>query len=424
LSTFYDVIVLGSGCAGLSLALELARSGYSTAVLDSSPFAKYASTRNQGWIHSGSLYAGLDQPLVADHCVQGNAALRSLCGRAISDDVPAYYVFQDPNECAVFERRIRACHIHVDVVDLPDALIDLPIIERSPRVTNVLRVHDRPFNTSEVLSALQTAASDAGTDFYATDDNVVPLVKRPRAPRREWAVEWGTTHCTGRAVVLAAGALIPATLSALRSRLAKEFFVQKIEVLTVHKDLCRAIVATPVDDGAPNLVPFNVGGVSGTTICLTKDDQPVNSHTDKRPRARSLRRFPRKLMEWYPSLDIADGETVQADLYCCQKLQRHPPTSPGTTKPLSAFQRGHFVVDHGGNGETALNGLFTFYPGKFTASPVVAKECAATVTRLLKSPTRTSAPHSPRPQAVAQQRFLTAGTYTFERQGKSYILRY
>ena len=55
--------IMGSGAAGLWLAHELTRRGYSVAVLDRQPFCGFASTRNQGWLQSGALYAAYGSTL-------------------------------------------------------------------------------------------------------------------------------------------------------------------------------------------------------------------------------------------------------------------------------------------------------------------------------------------------------------------------
>ncbi len=410
-----DVIVVGGGCAGLFTALELGERGYSCVVLDSSPLGRFASTRNQGWIHSGSLYAGLNQPSVADHCAKGNARLRSLCADAVQDAIEAYYVFENQDEGRDFAQAIHKCGIAVDEIDLVDAMRDVPILSGSQRVAAVLRVQDHPFDTAEVLARLLPELESRGVVTVPVDPLAAPSLEPPSKRRSEWEVKWGAFAGAARSVILASGATIPALLAHVGSTLASRFYVEKIEVLTLHKVVSSAIVATPLSRRAPSIVPFSVNGTSGTTICLGKDDIRVASHTDRMPRAEAIKRIPRQLYDWFPSLDVALGERVEADLFCCQKLKRDDDEEV-------EIHRGHYLVDHAAQDQSRLDGLYTFYPGKFTAAPHVAVECAELVATRLGGPTHAATVPGTIGHVVAQQRFLQAGTYQFARSPNSFQL--
>ncbi len=66
-ATAQRIVIVGGGIAGLSAAVRLAQAGLPVTVLESSQLGGAASTRNQGWLHSGGLFA-LDFPDYARTC--------------------------------------------------------------------------------------------------------------------------------------------------------------------------------------------------------------------------------------------------------------------------------------------------------------------------------------------------------------------
>src|SRR5712692_185855 len=84
LGAFYlvetQVCILGGGVGGLWLQLELSNRGFHTIVVDHKHLGAFASTRNQGWLHSGAFYMVLGGTAapggVAKLCWQSSARLR------------------------------------------------------------------------------------------------------------------------------------------------------------------------------------------------------------------------------------------------------------------------------------------------------------------------------------------------------------
>ena len=54
------IVVVGGGIAGLSIALRLAEAGLAVTLLEASQLGSAASSRNQGWLHSGAWFAPSD----------------------------------------------------------------------------------------------------------------------------------------------------------------------------------------------------------------------------------------------------------------------------------------------------------------------------------------------------------------------------
>jgi glycerol-3-phosphate dehydrogenase len=68
----FDVIVVGAGAAGLWTAHRLTGAGARVLVLHAPHRDGYSSTRNQGWLHSGALYAVFRAPGVTRECIAGS----------------------------------------------------------------------------------------------------------------------------------------------------------------------------------------------------------------------------------------------------------------------------------------------------------------------------------------------------------------
>ena len=71
----FDVVIVGAGAAGLWTALRLTEAGARVLVLHAPHRDGYSSTRNQGWLHSGALYAVFRAPGVTRECIAGSRAV-------------------------------------------------------------------------------------------------------------------------------------------------------------------------------------------------------------------------------------------------------------------------------------------------------------------------------------------------------------
>src|SRR5215472_12629269 len=96
-ATSRRVVIVGGGISGLSAAVRLSQAGLAVTLLEASQLGGAASTRNQGWLHSGGLFAR-EAP---DHARACNAALQQtlrFCPDCLEPGVPPMaYLFSRPD---------------------------------------------------------------------------------------------------------------------------------------------------------------------------------------------------------------------------------------------------------------------------------------------------------------------------------------
>jgi glycerol-3-phosphate dehydrogenase len=92
-ATTQRIVIVGGGIAGLSAAVRLAQAGLPVTLLESSQLGAAASTRNQGWLHSGGLYA-LDSPEYARTCYASLGETLKFCPGCLEPQIePMAYLF-------------------------------------------------------------------------------------------------------------------------------------------------------------------------------------------------------------------------------------------------------------------------------------------------------------------------------------------
>ena len=77
-----QVIIVGGGIAGLSAAASLASAGLPVILLEANKLGASATSRNQGWLHSGALFAADDIEL-ARQCLKAMQQTISFCPRCV-----------------------------------------------------------------------------------------------------------------------------------------------------------------------------------------------------------------------------------------------------------------------------------------------------------------------------------------------------
>lgn len=369
LASYVDVIVVGGGCAGLWLSHELNARHVSCIVIDEQPFSQYSSTRNQGWLQSGALYAVLGQYDVARDCQRGYDALKEFAPDSLHPPVNSFLLFRTSEEqhdasAACQQLGLPSRTVSVETVSAQESIL------RGSPLQHALEVTDCPVDTNLLLNKLVAVAGERGVRFQP-----VPSVHSISIERQSdrWTVRLPDAGMIqAPLLVLACGSYIPRLLQRLKPGREVELKITKISVLVLRGSIATSILVTPLEDHAPNLVPFKRGQETGVTVCLVNGDVEITDPEDFDVPLEDRRKFVENLAFFYPGVGqhLSEQGPLSAHVYACHKLQ-----VKNLGRASSEFRR-RTLIDYG-------DGLISFYPGKFTAAPVGAAECARQLAGML-----------------------------------------
>jgi glycerol-3-phosphate dehydrogenase len=418
----FDVVIIGAGCGGLFTASELADRRVRCLLVDKFPIASFASTRNQGWLQSGAFYAGKGDLEAAAACKRGAELLRGIFPEAIHQEHRGYFLFHESSDQAPFLSHCHSAGIRAEDVSIKEIEGREPLV-RGTRFKYAIAVDDRPFDAFAILSDLARRVSAKGVMIQEIRGLDAVTVERSSGT---WTVSCDSVVvATSRAIVLTGGAYTARMLDRAGSDKAAVLRTTKIAVMSIDDQMFGSLLAAPMVVQAPNIVPYRSEARVGITICLYRTDREISSPSDFKLDDEDVRLFGKEVSTWYPAtLRYLSKRPVRAHVYSCQKIEhragRDPEGTPG---------RAHILIPHGETDGVALDGLFSFYPGKFTAAPVVAPLCADAVVSWLGGTvvSDSNLPPATLEVNVARQPFLEQGAFvsnvnggllTFERSDR------
>lgn len=409
----FDVAVIGAGAAGLWACLELTAAGVDVLLVSAPDSSGYASTRNQGWLHSGALFALFDAQRNAEECRVGSRIIRSFADGLVAGhdrphphaspivhDLPFRYVFADSDDLEARASQCARAGIEVTPEDASD-LSDL-----FGRTVQSLRAPDGVTDNSRLLRALATQARGRGLVTAQVAD--LPSLDVDPLADGSWRISGQGVRATVRQVVLASGPLGPRLVDRIDRRHGLDqrpaLEVTRTTVLCLHETLSDA--ALICIDGGPHVVPFrSVDGRRGATVCVPFDNAPADPESVHVPPTRAEQgKVLDALDSHMPGLAAVVGTGGgDATWYACQKLI--PSASAGRPDWR------HNVL------EALSPGLFLAYAGKFTTAPLLGRQVAEACTG--------TAPGSSAPGSaplgdvhVASQPFTRAATHQLVVRGE------
>jgi len=354
----FDVIIAGAGAAGLWTANRLVTAGARVLVVHAPHAEGYSSTRNQGWLHSGALYAVFGAPGVTRECAAGSRAVLDFAerhDRSLIAEAEFCYVLGSAQRAGA---AVAACR---------EAGIDARPRGPHPQLRGLfgrpvwpVTVPDKAVDATRLLRALAREATAGGACAAAVASL---LCVRLRRAGDAWHVTADGLSTWAPSVIIAAGTLIPALLAAAAAangfQADMAFEVTQTTVLGIPGLILPAVVCI---GGGPHLIPHRTAEACGATLCVPFDNQPTRPESVHCPPDAAARdRVLGCVREHAPGLAAVIGAR-RTFWYSCQKLI-----------PAGAASRPdwrHSVLAE------AAPGLWAAYAGKFTTAPVLADRAA------------------------------------------------
>ena len=323
----YDVVIIGGGCAGIFLASELSKRNWTCAVLHKNPAASHASTRNQGWLQSGSFYAAFDDTGAALECRAGHEYITATYPDLVHTSVPSYSLFGEKGE---FEAALRVCDVldirmrELEIGQIHQLLTENPILEDTP-FSYVAETSDRAFDTHRLLQRVADQAAERGA-VYCEVPSMASI--NPEPSGNGWRIALSDDQIHGKILVLACGPYIPEMLQQFIPEEAQGMKVTKTPVLVIRNQVSNCAFMAPLTAGAPNIVPFGRShGIEGVSVCMSRVDYAARDATDddveNLPGGINIRDAFGKMLQLYcPGIErlAVDGE-VAGHFYACQKIK-------------------------------------------------------------------------------------------------------
>ncbi|MFD9604227.1 NAD(P)/FAD-dependent oxidoreductase [Streptomyces sp. NPDC059970] len=369
-----DVVIVGSGCTGIFLAQEIAHHGLRCLVLHERPAAKFSSTRNQGWLQSGALYACIGDRKAAAECRAGHQYVSEAYPEVVHSDIPSYFLFNTKDELDSALARCAKDSLDVRKLSASERrgmCEKNPILSRMPHPDYVAATRDRPADTHLLLQKVAASAMRKGVRYCEVDSVAdINALKEPGG----WRVglQADGVEITCKCLVLACGVYINKMLAGILDDGHPALPLTKIPVLILKSDATRVSNSSLIMPfkGAPNVVPFRRGQEYGVSVCLMGKDVEIKTADDDGLPSWANEVHAKALEDFLPGMKkLVTDHRVTAHFYVCQKIRT------GTRGSFLEYQ------EDWPDGDRRL--LVTFYPGKFTSSPVSAQRCAREISARL-----------------------------------------
>ncbi|MFE6926294.1 NAD(P)/FAD-dependent oxidoreductase [Nocardia sp. NPDC057663] len=353
---------MGGGVSGLWLALRALRQGTPTRILSIGPFGGYASTKNQGWLHSGALYALNEAFELALACRRGTAEVQSLCRGAqpslIAPHVKGAFVPENAQQMEAVKIRLDAAGIPFSVRAMADVR-DADLLCSGNPDHDVLVTDDYAIDTQLLIRRLIAEIRRSGGEIVTAG-----TVDRMRHQRGLWTIDLDCGSVSSETVVLALGAGLPAFLrNHLPSVAGPEYVVTRSRVLAIGCASFNTIVV-PLAPGSPTVVPiWHAGEVKGITICIPYDNEVERCYELSEGHPAMTEKTIDYCTDMLPGLrHQLQSKRPEMGMYTCQKLMLEGESGGQESARL------HKV-------DTLTEGLYSLYSGKMSAAPVAAAAC-------------------------------------------------
>src|SRR5262245_29102158 len=161
------IVIVGGGIAGLATSVRLSQAGFPVTLFESSVLGSAASTRNQGWLHSGGLFA-LQAPPYARACHESLEQTLRCCPQCVEPGVSTMAYLSSRPETLVqpWTAAWTAAGIPWQETPIARVFADLPGLDRT-RIQHAFQLPDRAIRQDILLDHLAAAAQNGGAEIRA-----------------------------------------------------------------------------------------------------------------------------------------------------------------------------------------------------------------------------------------------------------------
>jgi glycine/D-amino acid oxidase-like deaminating enzyme len=354
------IVVIGGGFAGLSAAVRLAQAGLPVTVMEQSQLGFAASTRNQGWLHSGAWFAPR-HPELARLCYESLMLTLGFSPECVEPRYASMIYLnreeQEPDAWTSVWDRVGIPYQVLDGEQLANALPTLNL----QQVRSGFRLPDRAFRPDFLLSQLAAAARQAGAEIRASTIARSLVVEDSRVT----GVTVGADEeLQARFLIVAAGVYAPQLFSRL---FASGPGCQSSDGLVRLKTHLRAV--QPETGCDPFCVMDNVGFNHlphfGRSVFGTDRWHVVSSTMDEHTEQAEIEAIERQIGLYFPKGFSADAKIIDWSGITLQAMhadQIHPGEAPLPT-----------IVDHSQE-PCRLENVISIFPGRATLWPQLAEQ--------------------------------------------------
>lgn len=284
-ATSRRIVIVGGGVAGLATAARLSQAGYPVTLFESSELGSAASTRNQGWLHSGAAFA-LDSPGYAKTCYASLDQTLRFCPDCLEPQIPSMaYLFTRPETLVkTWTDAWTAAGIPWQEMPIDKVAAELPGLDRA-RVQHAFQLPDRAIRQNILLEHLAAAALNAGVEIRtATPVKCLPLEN----DRVAGVVTAAGEHVAAQLVIFAGGS---SGFGMCREYLEQrpggqndfELVPLKAHLAALEPEVGRLPFCVPDGEGFNHIPhpPSSVFGIAQWERVSAPDDSPIAKHAER-----------------------------------------------------------------------------------------------------------------------------------------------
>lgn len=371
-----EVVVIGGGVSGLSVAAVLARNEIPVTLLEASTPGAEASTRNQGWLYSGALFARR-QPKLARMCLDSYRKTIEFCPECLEPGHTGmtFAITRPETDRDSWTDAWGQAGIPFENMSTTQLRRSIPGLETG-LIQSAFHLPDRSFRPQVLLRKLATVAAARGvrirtrsrvTAFEVTDGRITTVRT------------CGGDQVRASFVIIATGASqsdlsrylgITSTCDqSLYQRVTLQAHLMSVAPQLSSQPFCM------VDSDGFNHMPHMNPGDRQVSVLGADTWKVVNALESDVPCTEAANRIRSKIHHFFPGFDLSSADVQCWSARTVQAMHLEQ-TDPGRV-PLPT------VINHSMEAPCISN-MISIYPGRATLWPQLAEQAASVVKGILE----------------------------------------